>query len=165
MAFTTPGTAVAGDVLTASFWNTNVRDNLTELAPFFTAWTSWTPATSGWAATFTMTEAKYLKVGRCVSFYALMTFSATGAGSGLTVTLPITASSANASANMNALILDTGTQYFAAQVLDSSTTAIRIAPVAADQTYAYMGSLSNSVPMSWVAGDKIWFGGTYEAAS
>ena len=28
MAWTTPGTAVAGDVLTAAFWNSNVRDNL-----------------------------------------------------------------------------------------------------------------------------------------
>jgi hypothetical protein len=27
MAFTTPGTATAGEVLTAAFWNTNVRDN------------------------------------------------------------------------------------------------------------------------------------------
>lgn len=30
MAWTTPGTAVAGDVLTASFWNSNVRDNLND---------------------------------------------------------------------------------------------------------------------------------------
>jgi hypothetical protein len=28
MPWTTPGTATAGEVLTASFWNTNVRDNL-----------------------------------------------------------------------------------------------------------------------------------------
>jgi hypothetical protein len=28
MPFTTPGTAVAGDVLTAAFWNSNVRDNM-----------------------------------------------------------------------------------------------------------------------------------------
>ena len=27
MAWTTPGTATAGEVLTAAFWNTNVRDN------------------------------------------------------------------------------------------------------------------------------------------
>jgi hypothetical protein len=27
MAYTAPGTAVAGDVLTAAFWNSNVRDN------------------------------------------------------------------------------------------------------------------------------------------
>jgi hypothetical protein len=31
MAWTTPGTAVAGDVLTAAFWNSNVRDNSTAL--------------------------------------------------------------------------------------------------------------------------------------
>ena len=31
MAWTTPGTATAGSVLTASFWNTNVRDNTNEL--------------------------------------------------------------------------------------------------------------------------------------
>jgi len=32
MAFTTPGTAVAGEVLTAAFWNTNVRDNMNSVA-------------------------------------------------------------------------------------------------------------------------------------
>jgi hypothetical protein len=31
MAFTTPGTAVAGAVLTSDFWNTNVRDNVSFL--------------------------------------------------------------------------------------------------------------------------------------
>ena len=31
MAWTTPGTAVAGDVLTAAFWNLQVRDNLATL--------------------------------------------------------------------------------------------------------------------------------------
>ena len=32
MAWTTPGTAVAGDVLTAARWNTDVRDNTLSLA-------------------------------------------------------------------------------------------------------------------------------------
>lgn len=31
MPWTTPGTATAGEVLTAAFWNLNVRDNLNEL--------------------------------------------------------------------------------------------------------------------------------------
>jgi hypothetical protein len=31
MAFTTPGTAVAGEVLTAAFWNEQVRDNISDL--------------------------------------------------------------------------------------------------------------------------------------
>jgi hypothetical protein len=36
MAFTTPGTAVAGEVLTAAFWNTQVRDNILMGNPVFT---------------------------------------------------------------------------------------------------------------------------------
>jgi len=34
MAFTTPGTAVAGSVLTSAFWNTNVRDNTNDLRSY-----------------------------------------------------------------------------------------------------------------------------------
>ena len=39
MAWTTPGTATAGEVLTAAFWNTNVRDNTTAVkeAAFYIA--------------------------------------------------------------------------------------------------------------------------------
>jgi hypothetical protein len=37
MAWTTPGTAVAGDVLTASFWNLQVRDQLNSLVEAGTA--------------------------------------------------------------------------------------------------------------------------------
>jgi len=37
MAFTTPGTAVAGEVLTAAFWNTQVRDNINSLVVAGTA--------------------------------------------------------------------------------------------------------------------------------
>ena len=48
MAWTTPGTAVAGDVLTAAFWNLQVRDNLANLRALANVQT--TPVT---AATFT----------------------------------------------------------------------------------------------------------------
>ena len=34
MAWTTPGTATAGEVLTAAFWNTNVRDNTLDLRSY-----------------------------------------------------------------------------------------------------------------------------------
>lgn len=37
MAWTTPGTATAGDVLTASFWNLQVRDNMNSLIEAGTA--------------------------------------------------------------------------------------------------------------------------------
>jgi hypothetical protein len=63
MAWTTPGTATAGQVLTAAFWNTNVRDNsvalprgyigLTTLATSFsTSSTSYVDVT-GLSVTFT----------------------------------------------------------------------------------------------------------------
>ena len=34
MAWTTPGTATAGEVLTAAFWNTQVRDNTSDLRSY-----------------------------------------------------------------------------------------------------------------------------------
>ena len=69
MAFTTPGTAVAGDVLTAAFWNSNVRDNLNEAAPLFSGWTTYTPtitSASGVIFVITVNDARYLKVGKLV---------------------------------------------------------------------------------------------------
>jgi hypothetical protein len=46
MAFTTPGTAVAGEVLTAAFWNTNVRDNLNSVGLVHLTTQSFSGATS-----------------------------------------------------------------------------------------------------------------------
>ena len=42
MAWTTPGTATAGTVLTASFWNTNVRDNSNSVGHILVATASFT---------------------------------------------------------------------------------------------------------------------------
>jgi hypothetical protein len=92
MAFTTPGTAVAGEVLTAAFWNTNVRDNLTEFAPMFATWTTYTPVVNQGASSNiakTVVYARYLKIGRMVAgnFRINMTASGTS-GSNVVVTLP-----------------------------------------------------------------------------
>jgi hypothetical protein len=92
MPWTTPGTAVAGDVLTAAFWNSNVRDNSLELAPFFSAWTSYTPTISQVGnVTKTTTYAKYLKIGRLaiVSFRLDVIAGTAGtAGTFITISLP-----------------------------------------------------------------------------
>jgi hypothetical protein len=42
MPWTTPGTATAGEVLTASFWNTNVRDNSNSVGHILVATASFT---------------------------------------------------------------------------------------------------------------------------
>jgi hypothetical protein len=80
MAWTTPGTATAGEVLTASFWNTQVRDNMVELAPYFASWTTWTPTiTQNGTRTATVNYARYVKIGRIV--HGVLNVTITQAGS------------------------------------------------------------------------------------
>jgi hypothetical protein len=93
MAWTTPGTATAGEVLTAAFWNTNVRDNSLELAPFFSGFTNYTPTlTQSATISKTIVTARYLQIGKLVVvFFNLLGTSAGTAGNNVTVGLPVTA--------------------------------------------------------------------------
>ena len=92
MAWTTPGTATAGDVLTAAFWNTQVRDNMVELAPFFGAWTDFTPTfTQGATLTYTKRRTRYLQIGKLVIAQISVDFTSAGTGGNvLTMSLPVT---------------------------------------------------------------------------
>lgn len=56
MAWTTPGTAVAGDVLTAAFWNLNVRDNLNAIYTAGTNVVMGTDSTATSIASTTLTD-------------------------------------------------------------------------------------------------------------
>ena len=87
MAWTTPGTATAGEVLTAAFWNANVRDNSNEFASLFTAWTSFTPALKGSSTnpilgTGSSATGSYLKLGRLLIVTATITFGTSGVTNG-----------------------------------------------------------------------------------
>lgn len=53
MPWTTPGTAVAGDVLTAAFWNSNVRDNLNDHESRFKSYGTAVTKTSNTTSTAT----------------------------------------------------------------------------------------------------------------
>ena len=67
MTWTAPSTASVGGAVTAALWNSDVRDNMTELAPFFAAWTSYTPVIKqGVTLTKTVTYAKYVQIGKIV---------------------------------------------------------------------------------------------------
>lgn len=95
MAWTTPGTATAGSVLTASFWNEQVRDNMVELAPFSAAWTSHAPTVTSSSGTFTSVScsAKYVKVGKLVVWTGIVTVTTAGTAAGnMYVPLPVTPS-------------------------------------------------------------------------
>lgn len=91
MAWTTPETAVAGDVLTAAWLNQNVRDNLDALAPFFSTWTSYTPQIDQGASTNiakTIEYAKYLIVNKTVWLNVKVKFTGTGSNAMMTMTFP-----------------------------------------------------------------------------
>jgi hypothetical protein len=97
MAFVTPTDVTVGSVLTASRYNEDVVDNMTELAPFFSAWTSWTPVVSQpGAITGTVSGASFIQVGRLV--IASFRFSVTGTGTGsngVLISIPVTAADTN----------------------------------------------------------------------
>jgi len=74
-------------VLTAAFWNTNVRDNSNEFASLFTAWTSFTPALKGSTTnpilgTGSSATGSYLKLGRLLIVTATITFGTSGVTNG-----------------------------------------------------------------------------------
>jgi hypothetical protein len=94
MAWTTPGTAVAGDVLTAAFWNSNVRDNSIELAPFFDSRVGYTATLlQSTTVTKSLTFCRYLKVGRFVTveFELVVTAGTAGVGGNqIKISVPFT---------------------------------------------------------------------------
>lgn len=80
MAWTTPSTVVAGQTLSAAFWNEQVRDQFTELDGFFTAQATWTPSLDqNGARTKTVNRAAYTKIGQFL--FGLVTMTITQAGS------------------------------------------------------------------------------------
>ena len=176
MAWTTPGTATAGEVLTAAFWNANVRDNLNELAPLFAAATSWTPTMSNtWANGNATATGKYYKVGRLVNFWAQITIGSTTTkgASALFLSLPVPAATYNSdfilmTTNIRFLFQDAGTNVYTGMGGDpvSHTASTVVATVANTAgTYASVGFITSTIPFTWTTGDNIIYNGTYEAAS
>jgi len=99
MAWTTPGTATAGEVLTAAFWNTNVRDNSNEVTPIMTAWVTHTPTIAQGATNNiakTTNYSKYLRVGKLIIWQFDLTVTGTGTGANpVTLTLPANVASSH----------------------------------------------------------------------
>jgi hypothetical protein len=170
MAFTTPGTAVAGDVLTAAFWNSNVRDNLNEVAPLFAAWTSWTPVltattTNPTIGTGNIRTGQYQKVGTLVNVQFRIVFGTSGvaAGSGVyRFTLPITPSllSANFDPIGHGVIYDSSAADF---------RVVSLMGVGGDTVEFYFNGatnffVTNAQPWTWAAGDVLNGQLTYRTA-
>jgi hypothetical protein len=164
MAWTTPGTATAGSVLTASFWNTQVRDQFTELAPLFTSFTDYS-ATQAFA-NFTKgngtVQARYLKIGRLVLWQGRIDFGSTTSltGSYLNATLPFAMHSSQAYVGI-ANYGDSATRDYPGVVLPTNTTTVFFCHPESGN----FGGVNNTNPFTWTTNDLIRWTMIYEAAS
>ena len=161
MAWTTPGTATAGDVLTASFWNTQVRDNMIELAPFMTTFTSWTPtiAQNG-TRTITNTNSKYVKIGRFVFGRVNVTITNAGtSGNLISCSYPVTPANYNDQACGTFFYGPTGnaTRYTGTVILNSAGFLF--------QTHNVSNVLGILPSFATANGDFLTFEFTFESAS
>jgi hypothetical protein len=165
MAWTTPATASAGSTaLTAAFWNTQVRDNMVELAGPFGTFTSWTPQVDQGVnlnIAKTVGTGKYVKIGKLVIAWAGLSMTAAGAAGNITVSLPVTAAAGNAHAVGNGYFFD------ASAPLHYHWTAVRLTTTTLNfisdaSTNNYFGSTPG---ITIANGDAMFMFIIYEAAS
>lgn len=93
MAWTAPRTFVDGETLTATIFNTHVRDNFKAIGD---AWASYTPTVSAETGTFTSASAalQYVSAGKLVIWRCVVTVTTVGtAANGLRFTLPVNCAS------------------------------------------------------------------------
>lgn len=163
MAWTAPSTWVSGAILTAAQLNTQLRDNMLELAPFFATWTAWTPRIDQGANTNiakSATDAKYLKVGKLVIAQFSVTMSASGvAGSNVllkAVSLPAAAAGA---VYGNGYIYDSSTTTYYNVTAQNTGTDLQFVPdITTNQAW---GSNPN---VALASGDLIKISLTYDTA-
>jgi hypothetical protein len=151
-------------VLTAAFWNANVRDNSNELAPFFSAWTAYTPSITNISVGNGTHNSRYLKIGRLVIVHIVFTFGSTTTISGPPrFTLPFTAS--GFILHTQAGFVDAGVGGFVAFPEPDRTNEIVLNAVATSGAYASQAGTSATVPFTWTTGDMILVGGIYNSAT
>ena len=162
-ALTSTPYAFAGSVLTASFWNTQVRDNFIELDDFAGAWKSWTPAARTGINTALVTEtAKYIQVGKTVWFRYFIQLTGAAITGGVSVRLPVSNASGN-SYPVSVILADDGVgEYVGTGFLFGNDAYARA--VRTDSTYAGFNELSSTIPFTWAANDRLHIAGCYEAS-
>jgi hypothetical protein len=166
MAWTTPGTAVAGDVLTAAFWNSNVRDNMIELAPIANAWTNFTPTLTNMTAGNGVHASRYLKVGRTVLVNYSFTFGTTTTISGAPVfTLPPGITADGPLLATQCEFLDSGTARYLGIVEADGNTQVVCQAISTTGSYAVQTAPSATVPFTWTVNDRILVGIIYVSTS
>lgn len=166
MAWSTPKTWTAGELVDVAEMNQEVRDNLNAIVPNGPgAWTAYTPTlTQSGAVTKTVTYARYMRLGRLIVVQGLLAVTGSGSASNAVVVgLPVAAAQAG---NMNCgtgFIFDTSAVAgYAGHAILTSTTSIQFRPSTVTAT-GVLGATTFTDALA--SGDTIDFSVSYEAAS
>jgi hypothetical protein len=166
MAYATPRTWVAGDVLTAAQMNQDVRDNQLAAHPLgVDAWTAYTPTFAGTTLGTGSVVGAYQRVGRTIFFRAWFALGSGSAVTGpVTVTLPVTARDLAARVAAAFVVYEDGNggNYAGWSRISSAETVMELYVIG---TAGIGTNLSATSPFTWASGDIIAVTGTYEAAS
>lgn len=167
MAWTTPRTWVAGEVVTAALLNTHLRDNLNAVSGI---WQSWTPtwSTTGTApsvgnGTFTCS---YTQIGKTVHYRMHFVMGSTttyGTGTWL-FSLPVTPKTlpTDATIDCTGQVQDFGTSSL--PVLTGRLSGSSVVPMVPTSSGNVILAFVTSVFYAWAVNDFISIAGSYEAA-
>lgn len=155
MAWTTPRTWVAGEVLTAALMNTHLRD---QLATIGDAWPSFTPAIVGWTLNNGTLTGVMKQEGKHVRGSIVFTFGSSTAVSGnLRFTLPVTKASGQSTIGGCGLNdVAPGNRYWR-YAWNSTSTEMQFSTEADVR-------VSGTVPFTWATGDTASIEFDYQAA-
>jgi hypothetical protein len=167
MAWSIGSNVAPGDVLTASRYNQDVIDNLTELAPFMSAWTDYTPQLRQGTTnvTSTKTYGRFIKVGKFVHIIARVVCTGTGPGNqAIKLGLPSTAFNpdvTNTSTTIvgTGIILDSGTAFYIGAAIPNESGYVSLT---ANGSVDYIGS--NSPAMTLANNDSVAINLSYYVA-
>ena len=126
------------------------------------SWTSWIPTWNGLTVGNGTVNAKYIQIGKTISFYLQLSFGSTSAVSGATTfSLPVTAIGTRV--NVNASGMRFGIEDFPMHGYTEGSIC-KLWALKADVAYLTYANLSSTVPVTWATNFQIWVTGTYEAA-
>lgn len=156
MAWTSPRSWVTGEVLTAALLNTHLRDQLLELNSTQSAWTTYTPTLTGFAATINL--ARFKQTGKIVTVEFKGTLTAVPTGT-FTISAPVTPLSLVDLLPIGLAQASNGSQAFlgAVEAPAASGGVLQIRS-------ATLALYSPTVPFAWASGQQFAFTATYEAA-
>jgi hypothetical protein len=166
MAWSTPATATTGQIVTAAFWNQEVRDNISFILPDEDTADSWLPSLTATSANPAASGAgRQYQIGALMHVWQTWTVTGGDGGAGFWyVTLPVASVGLSVSASEGA-----GTAVGSWSFRDNSTPSSANGAVllrAADEVWFNVGPghLTHAYPFLITTGDVFTFHAVYPVA-